>query len=330
MDNPRKNRSFFWPIVLIGVGLIWLLVNLGFISSFSLNNLFKLWPLLLVVLGLDLIFGHRASWAGALIGILAVGSIIAFLVFGPKLGITSTSKVNTDTFTEPIGTATSANFYLELSSEPSEIYALSGSRDLIDAEIGHTGTIDFSVTGDQAKTVRISKYNDPTNWLTWDFTFNELKWKLGLTPDLPIDITLDGGSGSVNADLSGLKLNSLRADMGSGSSSFTFPQSSQAYEAEINSGSGSVRIDLPSETNMTLILDSGSGSLNVSLPRNAAVQIEVLDSGSGSLNLPASFQSMPGSYGDGMGKWQSSGYTAAAYKIQIQITNRGSGSINIQ
>lgn len=330
MDNPRRYRSFFWPIVLIGTGLIWLLVNLNIIDPLSLNNLVKLWPLLLVVLGLDLIFGRRANWAGAAIGILAVGAVIAFLLFGAQLGISSTSTANTETFSEPVGNATSANYNFELSSEPVEIYALAGSDQLIDAVIGHTGTIDFSVTGDQSKTVRISKYSDPSRWMTWDFSFDAIKWDLGLNPTLPADIYLDGGSGSVKADFSGLNLNSLQADMGSGSSRFSFPKSTQPYEAVIKSGSGSVSVDLPADTNMTLILDSGSGSLQVNLPRDAAVQIEVLDSGSGSLNLPDGLESISGQYGDGMGKWQSPGFDSAASRILIQIANRGSGSVNIR
>lgn len=330
MDNPRRYRSFFWPTVLIGVGLVWLLANLGIISPVSINSILRLWPLILIVLGLDLLFGHRASWAGALIGILAVAAVIGFLVFGTQLGIQTSNTAMTETFSEPAGDASSANFYLELSSEPVEIYSLTASDKLIDAKIGHTGTIDFSVTGDQSKTVRIAKYSDPGNWLTWDFSLNSLKWDIGLTPALPVDITLDGGSGSVNADLSGLQLNSLHADMGSGSSRFTLPRSDQAYEAVINSGSGSVSLDLPAETNLTLYLDSGSGSLNVNLPKDTAVMIEVLDSGSGSLNLPDVLQSVSGSYGDGMGKWQTAGYDSAAVKIHIQVTNRGSGSVNFR
>jgi len=333
MDKPRRYRSFFWPIVLIGVGAIWLLANLNIISIASLNSLLNLWPLILIVIGLNLLFGHQNPWAGAVIGALAVGAVIAILVFGPALGLPTSSATQTplvETFTTPLGNTTSANFVLDLSSEPSDIHALNNSTDLIDAQIGHWGgTIDYSVTGNEAKSVHISQISNPTNWFRFDFSFTSLKWDIGLSPRVPIDLTMDGGSGSVTADLTGLELSSLQASMGSGSSKFTLPQSKTVYQAKIDSGSGSVNISLPAATNLTLQLDSGSGSLNISLPAGAAVRVEVSDSGSGSLNLPGSLQSTGGSNTSGTGNWQSAGYDTASSRILIQITSRGSGSINI-
>ncbi|MBI2054846.1 MAG: hypothetical protein HYT39_01975 [Candidatus Sungbacteria bacterium] len=48
-----KKRNLLWPGVLIVVGLVFLLENLGFLSPVSLG---KLWPLLLVIWGADLIW----------------------------------------------------------------------------------------------------------------------------------------------------------------------------------------------------------------------------------------------------------------------------------
>lgn len=331
MQNPQRYRSFFWPIVLIGVGAIWLLVNLNIISLTSLNNLVQLWPVILIVLGLNMLFGHQNSWIGAAIGVLAIGAVIGFLVFGPALGLTSAnpSNVQVETFTTPLEKTTSANFVLDLSAEPVDIHALSNSTELINAKIGHTGTMVYTVTGSETKSVQLSQISNPSNWFRFDFSFVNLKWDVGLTPQIPVGLTMDGGSGSVTADLSGLKLSSLQASMGSGSSNFTLPESTQAYQAKINSGSGSVNIHLPAHTNLTLQLDSGSGSLNISLPAGAAVRVEVLDSGSGSLNLPSNLQSAGTSAGNGMGEWQTAGYDTAATKLLIKITNRGSGSVNI-
>jgi len=54
-----KRTSLFWPVVLIGAGVILLLRNLGVLQNFDLQTLLRLWPLILVVIGLDLIFGRR-------------------------------------------------------------------------------------------------------------------------------------------------------------------------------------------------------------------------------------------------------------------------------
>ena len=328
MNNPRHHHSFFWPILLVGIGVVWLLVNLGIIAPFNIGTILQLWPLLLVVLGLDILFGRRFAWVGSLFGALAVCGVIAFLVMAPSLGIQTSAQARVENFSAPLNQATSVTYNFETASEPVELYALSDSTNLINANIGHQGTMSFQVDQTSNKAiVQLSETFDSSNWFNWNLSFDQLKWKIGLNPTVPADIKLDGGSGSINADLSGVQLQSLTADLGSGSSNFSLPQMNTPMDAEINSGSGSVNISLPSETNLTLRLQSGSGSVNIDLPANSAVRVEVMDSGSGSLSLPSSFTRSTGDIETG--SWESSDYAQATTRILIQILDRGSGSISI-
>ncbi len=50
----------------IGVGVVWLLGNLGVLTTSSLVVLVRLWPLLLILIGLDLLFGRWSSAVGEL------------------------------------------------------------------------------------------------------------------------------------------------------------------------------------------------------------------------------------------------------------------------
>ena len=52
----RRYRSLFWPVILIGIGVLWLLGNLGIIEPVSLGGLLRFWPVLLIVAGLDMDF----------------------------------------------------------------------------------------------------------------------------------------------------------------------------------------------------------------------------------------------------------------------------------
>ena len=328
MENPKKRGSFFWPVILIGIGIICLLVNFNVIAPVSIGTILRFWPALLILIGLDILFGRRSSWVGGVFGLLTIGFVIFFLVFGPSTGMSAPSQMRVDVYSEPLGTTTQANYLFETSSESVEISTLKDSQDLIYATLAHQGTINFTVNGDTNKTIALSEDYLSNSWLNWDFSFDNPGWKIGLAPDVVTDLTLDGGSGSITADLSGIQLHSLTARLGSGSSNFTLPESKTPIEASFDSGSGSVTIILPRYTTITLTLMSGSGSVHIDIPNDAAVHIEVSDSGSGSLSLPDSVTRVSGDVETGA--WESANYAAAANPIFIHIVDRGSGSISIE
>ena len=53
-----RNRGLLVPLLLIAIGAIVLLANVGVVTSEALLRLGDLWPLLLVILGLQLILNH--------------------------------------------------------------------------------------------------------------------------------------------------------------------------------------------------------------------------------------------------------------------------------
>lgn len=329
MDNPRRMRSLFWPILLVGVGITWLLVNLGIIPAFNPVMLLKLWPIILIVLGFDMILGRRYPWAGSLIGLLAVAGIVTFLIMSPKLGYTPAAQTQTETFTEMIGDATSSKIYLEASSAPVNVKPLPAGDELVHAVITHRSIFKFDVSGTSNRYVRMSETSSSTDWLSWDFTADRLVWDISLAEGIPTEFILNGGSGRLDVELGSIDLTSLRADLGSGSSDFILPATEVEYVAEVDSGSGSVEIEILDGAALTLELSGGSGSVNISLPKNAEFEIEVFDEGSGSLSLPSGLQKVGGGSGISLGVWQTAGFDSADAKIIIKIMDQGSGSINI-
>ena len=329
MENNRKYHSLFWPIILVGAGIVLLLRNLGVIPAFNPGILLRLWPLLLVVLGLDILFGRKAPWAGTLIGLVAAGAVIAFLVFSPSLGINTGQVTKTEVFSAPLEDAKSAKYYFETASDPVYINALSNSSDLIKATITHQGTMNFDVSGTTEKSVRLTKTSTSDSWLTWDLNSMDQKWDIGLSPDIGTEIVLDGGSGLITLDLSGIQLESLKTNLGSGASKIFLPKTTSPYTVEVESGSGSVNLAIAKDADMTLSLDSGSGSVHISVPSGAALRVEVADDGSGSLNIPNGLDKVTDSSAFSSGTWQTTGFEKAASKITIKIVSRGSGSITI-
>src|SRR5690348_9573355 len=89
MRYAGRYRSYFWPAVLILIGAVALLVNAGWISADPLYLLVNLWPLILIVIGLELIVrqsvpGTTGDVASALIVVLAVAGAATYVAVGPN------------------------------------------------------------------------------------------------------------------------------------------------------------------------------------------------------------------------------------------------------
>ncbi len=341
----RLDLSLIWPVLLVVAGLIWLLISIGLISIASLNVLVTYWPLLLIGIGLDYFLG-RGGRFGIPYTLAALGLLLLLMLIGPALGLSRGAKVITEQFSEPLGDARSAQITLDLASAPTKVFALRGSANLIDAELTHIGTINFEVSGEQEKTVRLSRNVRNVNFGFGGF--NQTNWDIGLSPELPIDLRIDVGSGRAGLELSDLNLSGLNLQGGSGSVELTLPASANRYEAEYDGGSGSssltvadraeldLSVDVGSgsftadlgDVDLTLELRGGSGSTSINLPRNAAARVEVRDDGSGSLNVRGGLERLSGS--DDEGVWQSRNFEQAERQIIILVRDAGSGSISIR
>jgi len=92
---PARYRSFFWPAVLILAGVIALLVNTGAIPGDRLYLLVDLWPVILIVVGLELIVrrslhGASAELAAALIVLVAIAGAAGYVALSPNPSATHT------------------------------------------------------------------------------------------------------------------------------------------------------------------------------------------------------------------------------------------------
>lgn len=328
MSSRPRYRSFFWPMILIGVGLVWFLANINVIPNFNPLALFNLWPLLLIAIGLDLLFGRKSALVGLLIGLGTIGAAIAILLTAPNLGVNT--EAVTDLFKEPMAGVTSAVIDINSSSEPVNIHALNDSGNLFEAMIIHTGAVDFRSSGTSEKHITLSKRSISVQFFFWQLNFTNFnqRWDIGLNPGVPIQLNVDSGTGSVQMDLSQLQLSGLYVDGSSGSLVIELPASAKAYAVDYEGGSGSLTLSLPSGSDVTLTLDSGSGSLSLLLPANAAVRLDVRDSGSGSVNVPGTMARKSGS--GKTGTWETADYASAAHKITIIAEDLGSGSLNLR
>lgn len=329
-----RYRSLFWPIVLIGVGVFWLLGNLGILPENYLWTLFRLWPLALIVIGLDIMIGRRSPVIGALIGLGAVALVLVLVFAGPSLGITPPeTELVTERFTESIGNATSARVNLDLAVGKTTLDALSDPNTLIDAELTYVGEINFAVRGDEQKTISIS-HRDPSFGFNWSWiTDTDTKrawWDIGLSPEIPLTLNIDGSVGQSIIDLSDLQIEDLDVDGDVGDFDITLPATGKAYDAYINGGVGAFEIVLERGAAVNLTIDGDVGEFVIDVPADAAVRVDA-DVDIGNINVPSSFIQLTS--GDDLigesGVWETPGFDEAEVKIVI-VFNGGVGDLTVR
>lgn len=341
----RSRPSLFGPIVLIGLGSLFLLNNLGLLSRESLNwfALLQLWPLWLIFLGVNVIVrqmpGAIGSLFSGLVGFLAVAVIGYVLLFSEdstllsRLGTPSSSEVMTETIEYSAADLRSADINLDFSSAGVDLYALNDSASLIEGTVTYTGDLIFEADqlGGKA-TIHLDTVSGGNDWLffvnpaNWNSIGESERWQIGLDPDVEIELTMDVGSGSAKLDLSELDLSGVTLDGGSGSMEMTLPGGD--YDLTHDAGSGSTRMTLPSGGRHTVNIEAGSGSVTLYIPSSVEARVEV-DGGSGSFSInEARFDQVSGSDHD-EGVWETVNYDDAPDRVNL-IIDAGSGSVRIR
>lgn len=337
MQNRLEYRSLFWPLVLIGGGVIWLLANLGVLSAASISVLFRLWPLILIIIGLDLLFGRRSPAIGGLIGIGAIAAIILLMLVGPSLGWAADVEVKSASFSEPKDDAASARVEVNVGVGELNVTPLVDSNNLFEADAKYIGEIEFKHEGGAEKFVSLSQRSDNADFGFGFFGFlfnteaNRLMWDVRLSPDVPLELTINTGTGGTALALESLQLSGLKVNAGTGGITLALPRMDESYRVEISAGTGGGTVSIPEGAALRLHASSGTGGFTFDVPDNAAVRL-VGSTGTGSISVPASFMKVSGDeegvVGD-RGTWETAGFESAARQIIIEFEG-GTGGLTVR
>ena len=253
----------------------------------------------------------------------------------------------TERFSEPLDGVESAIVRLDMDYGDSRLYALSDSPDLIAAEVTHSGTVNFSAVGGDRRTVSLDLDARSGQFLFINpATTGETVSNIGLSPEVPLDLEIDHGSGQGEYVLDELQLTDLEMDVSSGDIYTSLPSGSYTVSFDVSSGKIDVEMDAGSDLEMTVDVSSGrldfafgketnaqvevdlsSGSVNFELPEGVGVRIEGGIS-SGSVRVPKGYVKISGGDDDD-GIWESPDYDSADYKIEIKF-DVSSGSFNVR
>lgn len=267
MYEHRHRPSLVWPIILIGAGILFLLNNLGMVDWDIWLTIGRLWPLILVAMGLDIILGRSTGiWPA-----IAVLLIIALFASGVWLARTTGSvfsgELITQEFSHPLEDATNAkidvNFgigQLNISENSDESILAKGMIRLTDSELfqseyrsaSGTAYILFDSHGQQFY----------PSWWFGESQHHKRDWEIYLTQEIPIGLNVDMGVGRAILNLRQLQITELDVDCGVGETILYLPDNGE-FSAYIDGGVGQIKVYIPEILSVRIIVESGLGNISV-------------------------------------------------------------------
>ena len=273
----RHYRSYFWPALLILIGIVALLVNAGVISTDRLALLSDMWPVLLIVIGLELIVrrgvkGSAAETASVLIVVLAIGGALAYVALAPNPG--APGKLDTNA---PVGSLNHASVELDVGAATISVVgagALEG--DLYRAHIEYSGPKP-DVRFDRANgSLQISQGNSG-----FAFASRRFKLQLQINASVPWKLVTNSGASTESLKLDAVHVTSIEINTGASREDITLGPPSGTVPVTIDGGALTVHLHRPSGAGASVVVSGGAVSLDFDGHQNRGVGTVQEASGSG-------------------------------------------------
>jgi hypothetical protein len=212
--------------------------------------------------------------------------------------------------------------------------ALEDPTNLFEAEITYAGELDYEVSGEGEKVIRIGQHlrggSMGSQVRAAIGKHENLRWAVGISPNVPVRLEVNGRVGQAHLDLTGLRLNEVRLGGGLGETFLTLPATGQRYPVKIEGGVGATHVTIAAGAALNLKIEGGVGEITLELPENAAVRLEV-EGGIGGAEVPKRLTRIKDSGGfmGQSGVWESEGFALASEQVVIHYRG-GVGALKVR
>src|SRR5579884_71388 len=244
------------PVLLIVVGVVFLLNNVGVLPWSVWLTLARLWPVLLILLGIEILLGRRDSTLGvAIVGVVLIATLAVAiaLVSGLQAGPAPVPAAAEQTTSVPLGGATRGDVSITLPAGNLNVGALpaTGAELLRLTSLMPTGmrvNAHSSVRNGVAEAV-LSTSGGGLGWWPFDQTGSRnglaTTWNVLLAPGVPLSLHTNMGAGQLDFDLTNLTVRQLAITTGAGQTTIRFPAGGGQTDADIHSGAGQLTLVIP-------------------------------------------------------------------------------------
>lgn len=253
-----NNRKLINGIVLIAIGVFLFLVNLGYISFNILFGIFDLWPLIFIVIGVNILFKKKTvvtiiTWTIFLVILISYGAF--YKVDNGK------NKVIIDNINvkKPVETMY-ADLDLDIGGDKVNIG--SEEESLISTKLEGRGLSYKETYKDNKETANLSFKGEKYNMINLDKSKGS-NYDFNLNKDVIWDLDLDLGAISGELNLEEVPVKSIDLDFGAGNLDLILGSKHNKSNIKIDSGASNLTIVIPKDSGIKLKLDTGLTKTNI-------------------------------------------------------------------
>ena len=269
----QVNRGFaFWGVALITAGVVALTIQAGLIADESARQAWRLWPVVLIVIGLSVIasrtpFALVATMVAGLVAGGLAGTLVAGVPGGLDFGCGG----------EPTETASSegtfegdAEVVLDFNCGDLAVSTAAGNAWSVQAR--HGGDSEPQIAADGGS-LRVSVEGGGFIPFTED---SRQEWEVVLPTEISLDLTVDANAASSQLELEGADLSRLVIDANAGDVSLGLA-GARVADLGIDANAGSLSIVVDASTSLAGTVEMNAGSLDLCAPDGAVVAITIGD-----------------------------------------------------
>ncbi|MDD5468737.1 MAG: DUF5668 domain-containing protein [Anaerolineales bacterium] len=264
LDGIYRGEGLTGATFMAGLGVIFLLANLGYLRLDVWWVVLHFWPILLIAIGFDILIARRSLLA-SLLGMAAILAILlgGLWLFGsPGFG---SAGMSGDAFQEPLGQARMGEIILKPAAGELRLAAGDDPDLLVSGQVPSTTSVEFDSSVEASK-ASFSLASRQGAAVTFPGAGGQSTWVVALNSQVPLNVAVDMGVGNSELNLADLQLEGLDVNQGIGRAVITLPETGEFY----------------GKANLAI------GQLVLLVPRGRAVRLHI-DKGLVVLSLPAGF-----------------------------------------
>lgn len=266
-----QSMKLFWGLTILALGLVFIGVNQGWIGSSVWLSILALWPILLIVIGLNLLIKDEKILSLLIILIVLASTIFVALTYnrnntfwenrGELMGIKINNNAVNESLNDQYDLALAQNLDVSLSTGAAKVKigvlpAGTSAGELYSVTTKDMGKLSVkkTISGDRIN-LAINEENVGFNFGPSMMTDREVE--LYLTKDLVLNLKLEGGASKLDLDFSDLQVESLDLNIGASTANITFGERGARQDVKLSAGASSLHFYIPNDVGIEATFAGG-------------------------------------------------------------------------